>query len=226
MRDMANGTAPPRGLVTVRLGQQFGFARRPAPPVRRQQLQRPEPQNAMTLTARGDALRLVGRFREAVALFDRAIAIAPQAVAAWFGRALAHQSCGALVEAERDYRRVTELAPRTAHGFAGLATVLAMAGRLDEARVFADRAAELGPDDSATVIAQARCDRLAGDHAAAARRLEALTSRPGLAPQDAVLALGLLGDALDRLNECDRAFEAYARANRRFVAAHVSPGLG
>lgn len=225
MRDMANGTAPPPGLVTVRMSHQPGFARRSPLPLRRQQ-QRPQLQNPTTLTVSADALRLAGRFRDAIALFDRAIAIAPRTVAAWYGRALAYQSSGALAEAERDYRRVTELAPRTAHGFAGLATVLAMAGRLDEARVFADRAAELGPDDSATVIAQARCDSLAGDHATAARRLEALTSQPGLAPQDAVLALGLLGDALDRLNECDRAFEAYARANRRFVATHVSPGLG
>lgn len=169
---------------------------------------------------------MAGRLRDAVAAFDRAIAIDPRAVAAWFGRAMAHEANGALAEAERDYRRVTALAPRTAHGFAGLASVLALAGRLDEARRRAEEAAALGPDEATTLIAQARCDRLAGDHVAAVRRLERLTARPGLAPQEAILAFGLLGDALDRLNQCDRAFDAYARANQRFAATHVGTGRG
>jgi tetratricopeptide (TPR) repeat protein len=180
----------------------------------------------MALAAAADELRLAGRVREAIAMFDQAIAVDRRLVAAWFGRALAKESLGALDEAEQGYRRVIELAPWTAHGFAGLASVLAKKGKLDEARASADRASALGPRDATTVLAQARCDRLAGDHASAVRRLESLTTFPGLAPHDAVVAFGLLGDVLDNLNECDLAFDAYTRANQRFVAAHVGQGHG
>lgn len=233
MRSISNGSGQPlKGLVTVRLGlgpgrssdAQTGAGRRQgaAPPQRQQR--RTDPLNAMMLAASADALRVAGRVRDAIAMFDRVIAADARNLVALFGRAAAHEASGSLDEAERDYRRVIELAPSTAAGFAGLASVLAMKGKLEEARAYANFAAVRGPNESTTIIAQARCDRLGGDHAAAAQKLERLSLRTGLAPNDAIIAFGLLGDALDRLDERDRAFEAYARANQRFLAAHVSPG--
>ena len=181
------------------------------------------PRNAAVLTGAADALRMAGRLREAIGLFDRALALDSNLVAALYGRALSFDSSGAVTEAERDYRRVAELAPQTAHGFAGLASMQALHGRLDEARANAARAAALGPNDSGTMIAQARCDMLAGDHAAAAHRLRQLTARSGLPYADEIVALGLLGEALDRLDAREEAFAAWSRANRRFADAHGGP---
>ncbi|MFD1610766.1 tetratricopeptide repeat-containing sulfotransferase family protein [Sphingomonas tabacisoli] len=181
------------------------------------------PGNALVLTMAADALRNAGRFREAIPLFDRALAIDAMMIAAWFGRALAYDSSGAADEAERDYHRVTELAPNSAPGYAGLASMQALHGRLDDARANAARAAALAPRDGSTIIAQARCDLLAGEIAAAADRLEALVARQDLPAQDHILALTLLGQARERSRDYAAAFDVFTRAKRVFAEAHAGP---
>ena len=181
------------------------------------------PDDPNILTAAGDALRYTGQLREAVTLFDRALAGDPMMISAWYGRALALDASGAIEDAERSYRRVAELAPSSAAGFAGLASMQAILGELAEARDNAERAQALAPGDNATILALARCEIASGRPEEAAERLSQLVDRPGVAPMDLVLALGLLGDSLDRLGQFDKAFETYARANERFAEIHAGP---
>ncbi|MGI4878569.1 MAG: tetratricopeptide repeat-containing sulfotransferase family protein [Janthinobacterium lividum] len=178
------------------------------------------PGDPAILGAAGDALRYSGQLTEAVALFDRAIAIDPAMVAACFGRALALDASGRIAEARTAYARVTELSPSTAPGLAGLAAMEFLLGEVDAARDHAARALRLAPGDAMTVMTVARCDIAEGRHAAAADRLRGFIGQKGIAADDAIVALGLLGDTFDAMGRTDAAFDAYARANARFVERH------
>ena len=181
------------------------------------------PDNPGILAAAGDAMRYTGQLKEAVVLFDRALAHDPLMIAAWYGRALALEAEGALEDARRSYIRVTALAPDTAAGFAGLASMLAQLGEVAEARKNAERAQALGPAESGTMMALARCEIADGQHDRAVAWLGALLKLPMLTTEDATLALGLLGDSLDKLGMTDEAFDSYERANARFAEAHAGP---
>ena len=176
------------------------------------------PDDAGLLTAAADAHRFTGDLDAAIALFTRALALDATEIAAWYGRALAYDAVGATAAACEDFRRVTSLAPDSAPGFGGLAAAAARLGDTDTARGAARTALRLGPNDAATMITLARCDLTRGRPAMAVERLEGLLARRAAAGDDAIVALGLLGDALDRLGRVDAAFAAYSGANARLAA--------
>jgi tetratricopeptide (TPR) repeat protein len=176
------------------------------------------PNDPTLLTAAADAQRFTGDLDAAIALFDRALALDRSEVAAWYGRALAHDAVGATAAARDDFARVTVLAPKSAPGFAGLAAAAARLGDVDTARAAARTALKLSPNDATTMITLARCDLTRGRPAMAVERLDRLLARRGATGDDAVVALGLLGDALDRLGRVDAAFAAYASAKTRLAA--------
>lgn len=176
------------------------------------------PDDAGLLTAAADAHRFTGDLDGAIALFGRALALDATQIAAWYGRALAHDTVGATAAARDDFARVTALAPTSAPGFAGLAAAAARLGEVEAARTAARTALRLSPNDAATLITLARCDLTRGRPAMAVERLEGLLARRGATGDDAVVALGLLGDGLDRLGRVDAAFAAYASAKARGAA--------
>ncbi len=181
------------------------------------------PYNALFLTCAGDALRYTGQLRDAIAMFDRALAIDPMMVAAWYGRSLALASAGLLDDAARGYRRVAELAPSAAHGFSGLASIQAQLGEIALARENIRQAIAIAPHDPSTILARARCDIAGGHYEAAATGLKILTARSDITGTDQVVAFGLLGDALDKIDNTEDAYEAYSRANHRFAEIHAGP---
>lgn len=186
------------------------------------------PEDSELLTAAADAHRFTGDLDTAIALFDRALALDATEIAAWYGRALAYEAVGATKAARDDFARVTALAPNSPPGFAGLAAAAARLGEVDAARAAARTALRLSPNDATTMITLARCDLTRGRPAMAVERLEGLLTRRsaaggGATGDDAVVALGLLGDALDRLGRVDAAFAAYASAKAR-AATRLDPG--
>ncbi len=181
------------------------------------------PEDAGVLAGAADALRYTGELADAVAMFDRALALDPLMVAAWYGRAQALEGSGAFADAAASYARVAELAPDTAPGHAGHAAMLARLGDVARARPIASRAAAIDPRGPAAQFALAHCDLAERRFAAAADRMRRLLDRDELRGDDRVVALGLLGDALDRLDAADEAFEAYSQANARFAEAHAGP---
>jgi Flp pilus assembly protein TadD len=181
------------------------------------------PDDPSILTAAGDSLRYTGQFTESLVMFDDALARDPMHVAAWYGRALALESCGSLEAARRSYRRVSELAPQTAPGFAGLATTNAQLGNTTDARRFAQQAYGLAPNDPAVVMALARCELADGHQDKAVNLLHRLSGRTDMSVQDSVAVSTLLGDALDGLGDTVAAFAAYTEANLRFAEVNAGP---
>jgi tetratricopeptide (TPR) repeat protein len=183
------------------------------------------PDDPNILAQAADALRFTGQLQEAIGLFDRALSVDPDMVAAWYGRALALDASGVIEEAKASYRRVCELAPSASAGFAGLASMHAVLGELELARENVARAERLGISDPASVIALARCNMALKDADAAARTLERIVKRLTADSMDRVVALGLLGDSLDRLKRFDEAFAAYEEANQVFARLHAGHEL-
>lgn len=181
------------------------------------------PGNPGILSAAGDALRCAGQLKEALNQFDRAIEYDPSLVAAWYGRALALESEAAFEEALHCFARVTELAPQSAAGFAGLAGLQARSGDLETARENAQKAQALGPGEGGTLLALARCAYAAGDHEHAVKCIKELLDLPSLPAENEILAAELLGDSHDKLGQTGQAYDAYLRANARFVALYEGP---
>ncbi|MBA3895808.1 MAG: sulfotransferase [Sphingomonadaceae bacterium] len=180
------------------------------------------PDDPLIRIAIGSVLRKEERFGEAVAVLDRAIASAPGNAAAWLERAYALDFDGLLIAAVESYRRAADLDPTLAPPLAGLASVSARQGEVETARGFAMRALAIDPDNVTALCALGRCDIEEEAYSQALTSLRAVTGRTSTPPADRVIALGLAGDALDRLGKTDDAFESYAAAKAIFAQQYAS----
>ncbi len=170
----------------------------------------------------GAVMRKEGRLDEAFANFARIAHLVADNPAYWLERGYAYEASGALEAAAADFEKSVALDPNSAPPLAALASVLARLGRIEAARMAAKRACALDRYNPTAQIAEARCDLEAGAFASARDRLITLTACTDLHIADRVIALGLLGDAHDRLGTSAEAFAAYAAANNSFREQHAA----
>jgi Tfp pilus assembly protein PilF len=131
----------------------------------------------------------------------------------------AHEFGGALNLAETYYAKAAALEPGSAAALAGLGTVLARLGRIAEARAYAAQALVHDPINASAQIALIRCALEERDPEEALRLLAHLSKRE-IGIEDRILAHGLEGDALEKLNRFDEAFSEYRRGKSLFAEAH------
>ena len=103
--------------------------------------------NVPALVALGTLNRLSGNHREALRLFDAALAIRPAHEPAHYGRARALQGLGDLEAAERSMRRSIELDPGFWQVYFGYGVFLAQTGRPEEAAQQFREIVRLTPDN-------------------------------------------------------------------------------
>lgn len=149
--------------------------------------------------------RREGRLDEAIALYERSIALAPHNQFAWQNIGVAYHKRGRDADAVRAYQHLTELSPDNPEGWYGLAQMALHAHRATEARDAAVRAEALYRATGSPLIDDARLLR----GLAAIALADWPTVRATIEPQyarladdaDVNLALGkayLEPDALDR----------------------------
>jgi tetratricopeptide (TPR) repeat protein len=174
----------------------------------------------------GAVMRKEGRIDEAFATFAK---VAPQVEdnpAYWLERGYAYEAIGSLEAAAADFETSVQLDHKSAPPMAALAQVFSRIGRIDDARDWAERALRIDPSNPTAIIALARCDYEGGVFLRAHSALTALLARGDVHIADQVIAFGLLGDVLDRLDARTEAFAAYSAANTCFMhqhAAHFGP---
>ncbi|HEX8124894.1 MAG TPA: sulfotransferase [Allosphingosinicella sp.] len=186
------------------------------------------PGDVMVLGAIGAVFRKEHRLDEALAVLDRVVAADPGHSAAWLERGYTLEALRSEPEAVKSYSRALALDPALAPALGKLADIAAKRGDRAEARSHAERALAIEPANPAANFALAAMEIEARDGAAAAARLERLLTGP-LKADDRTRALTLLGDALDRQDRCEEAFDAYDRAQSNFRAAYsalLAPGPG
>ncbi len=171
----------------------------------------------------GDALARQGRFAEAVASYDRALAAAPAAAAAQVleKRATAQVNLGHRAEAVADFRRAVSAAPGDAQLRLRFAAALEFLGDAAGAARQRGEARRLAGGEEAPALVEARAQEAlrSGDWATAAGAFRSLLERH---PDDAGARYGLASalGAGGRYDEAAAEFDRLVAAEPRHGAAH------
>ncbi len=171
------------------------------------------PGSADLLQAQGAVLVRLGRGREAVAAFTRALQLRPDLGPAWYDLGMAQIGEGDVAAARGSLVQAVERLPGHAEPLGQLSALAARRGDWDEARRLAQAALALDPACASATRALAEADLQAGRPEEGALRLEAWLGRgfPPGAPRR--LALGLLADVRERQGRYADAFALYAEGN-------------
>ena len=118
----------------------------------------------------GDLLARLGRFNEAIAVFEDGLALEPRAIILRVGLGYALLNRTDRAAARRQFLQVRAAAPERYDGMVGLANVLALDGEYAEAVELYRRALALQPDNALTRTSLGKCllelgDREAGEEA-------------------------------------------------------------
>jgi tetratricopeptide (TPR) repeat protein len=161
------------------------------------------------LLSLGLCLADLGRWREAVAQYDRALALQPGLPPALFAKGQACEQLADLDGAWRAYEAAA-LQPGYPEPLAGLAYIAVNSGRAQQARAFAERALAMAPDYEAARLTLASADLLDGRFTDAERALRDLLARESHGAGNRGTLLKLLGDALHGQGRFEAAAQAYA----------------
>jgi tetratricopeptide (TPR) repeat protein len=179
------------------------------------------PRDLHVLNLLGTALAILGRHGEALAVFDAALALAPDKAALHLNRGHMLEEVGRLADADAALAEAIRLEPRNADALARLAGLSVRRGDYAAARDSAARALAVAPVPAAS-LALARADIEAGAFEAALAGVEPLLKNSHNTPVNRSIAWGLKGDALDALERPVEAFAAYAAA-REILRVHFTP---
>jgi Tfp pilus assembly protein PilF len=183
------------------------------------------PEDLACRHARGLCLLRLERPEAARDDFERVVGIKPDFAPGFTALGQAYEACGELSAAEARYRRALALDASNIMAEAGLASVLARRGDHAEARERAARVLAAEPNYPAAAMIVAEADIALKQPAEAQARMTALAADPRVSVVEKSLALGVLGDALDRQGLAAEAFAAYRQSNqlrRAHYAANYS----
>lgn len=114
----------------------------------------------------GDLLGQLGRFDEAIAVFEEGLALEPRAIVLRVGLGYVHLNRGDREAARLQFETVRAAAPERYDGMVGLAHALAAQGEYLAASDLYLRALDLQPDNVVTRLARAKCLLEMGERAA------------------------------------------------------------
>ncbi|MFB6982935.1 tetratricopeptide repeat protein [Streptomyces scopuliridis] len=159
-------------------------------------------------TVRGRELRQAGVYEQALAEYDRSLALDPDEPITHYGRGLTHQLNGAYETALADLRRADELAPDTIWILEEYGETLRLVGRYEDAVDLLDRVLVLDPTDAYAVASRGVAQYALGRHAAALADLGRALELDG----EYLWALVRRARLLRETGEADRCFGDLDRA--------------
>jgi tetratricopeptide (TPR) repeat protein len=184
------------------------------------------PDDPIILNAYGLCAARLGRSEEAFVAFDTAAKVDPAFAQAHFNAGWTAESLGELDRAKSAYRRTIEIAPDASEAHSSLAWLCARTADWDQARDAARRALELAPGRPIPKLALATADLNTGAAAAAEQLVKEVLATDGISRIDRGIALGLLGDCLDRRDDVNAAFEAYGASNAQLRDEYAAQVAG
>jgi tetratricopeptide (TPR) repeat protein len=179
------------------------------------------PADPVLRVSRGAVMRKQGRLYEALEAFSSVVAVSGDNPAFWLERGYLHDAMGLFDLAIADFEMSATIDPHSAAPIAGIATVAVRLRDFSLAEKAAGLALQKDVNNVAAQIAMARCEMSIDVYSAAGDRLRTLLQRERLSSPDRVIALGLLGDVFDRLNDTEAAFAAYHEAKASFASQHA-----
>ncbi len=176
------------------------------------------PDHPGLLNMLGVAQRRGGNVEAAAALFRRAGELGSGE--AWFNLGNLESARGAANEAIQAYEAALRLAPDDPRAHAGLAFELERRHELERAARHAADALRIAPGNAIAAVTMARVMLREGRYAEAAAA--ASTASADASDTNRAIALGLMGDALDRQGRAREAFAAFTGANQLLLARHAA----
>ena len=165
----------------------------------------------------GNAAFRRGGLVQAIADYERALALEPLHADAWLNLGATYRRLDRIEEAAACARRVLDLRPDDPRALNNLANALNAQGRLDEAASCYRRALELKPDDAEALYNLVNQQPLndgspesEADLVLLSRQAAALDS---FTPKDQSAILFAIGKMFDARGEADAAFKSLVRAN-------------
>lgn len=174
------------------------------------------PADPVILNAYGLCATRLGRREEALAAFEAAVAADASFAPAHFNAGWASEGLGELDRAKAHYLKAIAISPSAAEALSSLAWLSARTGQWEEARRAATQALAIAPDRPIPHLAIATADLNTGNPSDAEQRVRKVLAHDSLSRIDRGIALGLLGDCLDRSAAYDEAFRAYTHSNDLF----------
>lgn len=168
----------------------------------------------------GLILHRLDRSGEAVAQFDAALAADPKFAPAWSNRGAARMALAQLVEARQDFEQSLALQPGNPIALNGLAQLAIRRGAAEEGRELALQALARAPGFPPLLLTLAEAESALNDPSAEPR-LRDLAAANGLPASDRAIALGILGDTLDRAARYPEAFDAWSQSGALSRLAHA-----
>jgi tetratricopeptide (TPR) repeat protein len=162
---------------------------------------------------RGSVLKKMNRLEEALASYDRAIALKPDHAEAHNNRGVVLQELKLYGEALASYDRAIAVNATYGEAHNNRGTVLMSLGRMPEAERMFQRALELKPDfpDPWFNLANIRKHETVDE--AGVKSIEALLGGPGITPEGREHLYFTLGKIYDDGGRFEEAFKCYERAN-------------
>ena len=183
------------------------------------------PRHIDLLNVLAQCLARLDRPREAVEVFDAALAIAPDA-RLHFGRALALEDLSELDAARAGFEKSLAMEPGLSEAMARLAVLAVQRGDAQVARDLATRALAINANDQTAGIAFAQAALEQKDMPAAERMVSVLVVNRDLGPVNCAIVLSLAGDILDTRDRIDEAFAAYTESKSILRASYASTMAG
>ena len=178
------------------------------------------PATVPELLDRGSRLMRAPRLKEAIADFDKAIALDPASATALANRGMAQIQSGDVARAKQDLEAANKLDPRNGAVQSALGTLALREGRLQEAVVALTRAAELIPANAFAITNRADAYRRLGETDKALADLDTLLQIDPKLYQAKVSRAEIyagVGDNAKALTEIDAALAAAPRDERVLV---------
>ena len=184
---------------------------------------RADPKHVAALNLLGVVFGRLGRNAEAVASYDRALALAPQSIESWYGRGMTLLAIGRLQEAIANFDRVIAAKPDFTQVHLLRAKLLSDIGRREAALEAIEKLLAIAPGLAEAWLGRGNILFEAGRYEEALSAAEkAVASKPNLAE-----AWHGLGNALNVLKRHDEALSAYEKAlavNPDFAGAWYGRG--
>ena len=171
------------------------------------------PKDIVALNSMGLCLQAMDKFGEALQAFNAALVIRAEFPPALFNRGHTLELMGEIAAARADYEAALKLDPEFAEPSARLALLATRRRDWSEARARATHALANDAGLTPALLALATADMEEGDLSGAKERIASMLASARLSPSDRGIALGMMGDALDREGRASEAFAAYSEGN-------------
>jgi tetratricopeptide (TPR) repeat protein len=177
------------------------------------------PNNPAILNSIGVALRQTGDVAGAREVYARAGALGH--ADAWRNLGALERAEGRIDAANEAFTKALALQP-SASAHANLAQLREMRHQIAAARDHAEKALRLDAKNQIALLVLGRVLLREGEWKGVETLLTPMSGDPQVSPTNRAIAIGLVGEALDRMGRTDEAFAAFASANALLRQLHAS----